>query len=356
MHDALKDLNITDEDITKNYKFGVVIGSGKYGLVRKATSVTHENLKVAIKTINLTKIKQKYYVIAQEILILKKMDHPNIVKLLEIYREDEKIYLVLEYVEGKELFDYLFETKIKESDAAAIIKQLIQCIKYLNSKGICHRDLKLENIMINPINSDVKVLDFGFSRYYSSRISMNTKVGTPYYIAPEVLLGEYGAEWDMWSIGVITYIMLAGYPPFHSAKISRILDKIVNNPVSFDPEIWDKLSIESLDFVDKLLNKNPQLRLKPSEALKHKWIQQAIEVDHDIGTDVIENLVKMQSPDALKKEIFIILMNSMSPDTKLKWSNYFKALDVDKDGLIKISVLIEKKSMILNEIHIERRS
>ena len=136
--------------------------------------------------------------------------------------------------------------------------------------------------------------------------------------------------------------MLAGYPPFHSLKVARILEKIVNNPVRFDPEIWDKLSIQSLEFVDKLLNKSPELRMKPNEALKHGWIQQTIEEDHDIGAEVIEDLVKVQSADTLKKEIFIVLMNNMSSDTRQKWDNYFKALDVDKDGLIKISVLIDK--------------
>ena len=248
----------------------------------------------------------------------------------------------MEFVEGKELFDYLFDNKLKETDAADIIKQLLHCINYLNTKSICHRDLKLENIVINPSTLKVKILDFGFSRFYNPEDVMKTRVGTPYYIAPEVLIGEYGPECDMWSIGVIAYIMLAGYPPFHSSKVPKILDKIVHSPVKYDPEIWDKLSVESMEFVDKLLKKDPATRMKPAEALRHKWIKQSIDIDHEIGSNIIENLVKCQTTDTLKKEIFIILINNMSAATKQKWNNYFEALDVDKDGLIKISVILEK--------------
>ena len=290
MNDALKDLNITDKDITKFYKFGAVIGSGKYGLVKKATSIQNESIKVAIKTINLTKIGQRFYIVAQEILTMKKVDHPNIVKLYEIFRENDKLYLVMEYIEGKELFDYLFDNKLKETDAADIVKQLLLCVNYLNTKRIWHRDLKLENIVINPTSLKIKVLDFGFSRFYNPDDIMKTRVGTPYYIAPEVLMGEYGPECDMWSIGVITYIMLTGYPPFHSSKVPRILEKIVHSQVKYDTEVWDKLSVESMEFVSKLLKKNPKERMKPAEALKHKWIKLNIDIDHEIGSNVIEML------------------------------------------------------------------
>lgn len=152
------------------------------------------NHQVAIKTINLNKIGNRYYIIAQEIMTMKRIDHPNIVKLYEIYRDDNKLYLVMEYVHGMELFDYIFENRMKESEAAEIIKQLVQCVNYLNSKRICHRDLKLENMVINPETFQIKVLDFGFSCFYTPSVSMKTRVGTPYYIAPEVLVGEYGPE------------------------------------------------------------------------------------------------------------------------------------------------------------------
>ena len=137
-------------------------------------------MKVAIKTINLTKTGQRFYIVAQEILTMKLVDHPNIVKLHEILRENDKRYLVMEFVEGKELFDYLFDNKLKETDASNIIKQLLHCINYLKKKSICHRDLKLENIVINPSTKKVEILNFGFSRFYNPEDVMKTRVGTPY--------------------------------------------------------------------------------------------------------------------------------------------------------------------------------
>lgn len=208
--------------------------------------------------------------------------------------------------------------------------------------NICHRDLKLENIVINPLTFQIKVLDFGFSCYYSSDELMQTRVGTPYYIAPEILAGGYGPECDMWSVGVITYILLIGSPPFHSSRVSKILYKIMHHPLNYNNRIWEDLSPEAMEFVSKILVKDPKERIKPAEALKHAWIKQKIKTDNNINSNVIANLVKYQTEDTLKKEIFIILMNNMATNTRQKWNKYFEALDVDKDGLIKINVLIEK--------------
>ena len=150
---------------------------------------------------------------------------------------------------------------------------------------------------------------------------METRVGTPYYIAPEVLTGTYGPECDMWSIGVIAYILLVGCPPFHSSRVSKILHKIVNAPVRYDSDVWEKLSIEAFEFVSSVLVKDPKERLTPSQGLKHAWIRQKSSCDHEIKPSVIANLVKHQQVDSLKKEIFIILLNNMNNKSteKLKW-------------------------------------
>lgn len=137
LHDALKVLHITNEPIESYYDTGEVIGSGKYGLVKVAFSKRKPDLKVAIKTIKLSGVTTKYHIIAQEILTLKRVDHPNIVKLYEIYKDVDKLYLVMEYIEGKELFDFIFErNRLKESEAASIIKQLLHCVNYLNTLNI----------------------------------------------------------------------------------------------------------------------------------------------------------------------------------------------------------------------------
>lgn len=137
LQEALKELNIIDEPVTNHYEIGDAIGSGKYGLVKEAVAIRNPDLKVAIKTINLGNISSKYHIIAQEILTMKRIDHPNIVKMYEIYREFDKLHLVMEYIEGKELFDFIFErNRLNESEAAYIVKQLLQCLNYLNSMNI----------------------------------------------------------------------------------------------------------------------------------------------------------------------------------------------------------------------------
>lgn len=133
----------------------------------------------------------------------------------------------MEYVEGKELLNYVIEQfKLKESDACSIIKQLLKTIKYVHSKRIIHRDLKPDNIIINPENMQIKLIDFGLSSYYSDITNLTTKVGTPYFVAPEVLDGNYNKEVDLWSIGIITYTLLTGCPPFQADNVLKIYEKI----------------------------------------------------------------------------------------------------------------------------------
>lgn len=146
-----------------------------------------------------------FHSIIQEIVSLKKWDHPQIIKILEIFKDKKKLYIVLEFVPGKTLLDHVIENyKLDESETCYILKQILKTIKYVHSKNIIHRDLKPENMMIDPKNSSIKLIDFGLSSFYNESQSLMTKVGTPYYVSPEVLLGNgYSKETDIWSVGVI---------------------------------------------------------------------------------------------------------------------------------------------------------
>ena len=131
----------------------------------------------------------------QEIVSLLKVDHPNIVKIHEIFKNKKKVYIVMEKAPGMDLLDYLFTSKtMSENTASQIIKQVLKVIQHLNSKNLCHRDIKLENLIIDPETLDIKVVDFGFSGFYNDKEMLHTKVGTPYYISPQVLHGEYSKE------------------------------------------------------------------------------------------------------------------------------------------------------------------
>lgn len=195
MKEAIGELGLSEEPITDYYTMDKIIGSGKYGVVKRAASVMNPGFRVAIKIIDMKKLNSQFHSLVQEILTMKKVDHPNIVSIHEMFKNEEKLYLVMEYVEGMELFDFVAERfKLKESEAIDIIEQLVKVIKYLNALGICHRDLKPENIIINPRTQKIKLIDFGLSAYFSDSSQLESKVGTPYYVAPEVLDGNYNKE------------------------------------------------------------------------------------------------------------------------------------------------------------------
>ncbi len=164
-----------------------------------------------------------------EIDILKNLDHPNILRLYEVFEDKKFIYLVTEFCEAGELFDEIVKRqRFDERDAAIIIKQLLSAIAYCHSKSVCHRDLKPENILIdNKETLSIKLIDFGTSQKFDTEEKMELILGTAYYIAPEVLKGEYDEKCDVWSIGVILYILLSGEPPFPGSNDKEILKHVV---------------------------------------------------------------------------------------------------------------------------------
>ena len=207
----------------------------------------------------------------------------------------------MEYVEGKELLNYVIEQyKLRESEACSIIKQLLKTIKYVHSKRIIHRDLKPDNIIINPENMQIKLIDFGLSSYYSDIVNLQTKVGTPYFVAPEVLDGNYNKEIDLWGIGVITYTLLTGCPPFQADSIIKIYEKIRAWKLKFLDEDWVGISSESKDFIQKLIVKMPSNRMTWAEALSHPWILMVEKLDTNVTPEIINKLARFKVPDMLK--------------------------------------------------------
>lgn len=197
-----------------------MLGAGNFGKVFLAQSTADSEFKVAIKTIQKKRLLDKIEVLKDEINILSSLDHPNIVKYYETYESPNYLYLVMEYCHGGELFKKLTENgeDFTEQKAARIMKSLFLAVNHLHSKGIAHRDLKPENVMYGS-DERVKIIDFGLSKLTVQNNgglngNLKTLVGTPYYVAPEVLEGDYSKECDCWSLGVIMYIILSGYLPF----------------------------------------------------------------------------------------------------------------------------------------------
>lgn len=251
----------------------------KKELGRGATSVVYEcenkasGYKWAVKIIN-KKIEKK--IVCTEIGILLKLNHPNIIRLKEIYETPEKIYLLLELVTGGELFDRIVSCGYYSEKAAAVcVKAMLEAVKYLHDNEIIHRDLKPENLLYedNSENAKLKLADFGLSKIIDNEVHMQTVCGTPGYCSPEILKGrKYGTLVDMWSVGVITYILLCGYEPFYADSEAEMFRKILKCDFQFESPWWDDVSENAKDLVRHLLVADPQQRLTASQALRHPWV------------------------------------------------------------------------------------
>ncbi|KAE8622762.1 hypothetical protein XENTR_v10005364 [Xenopus tropicalis] len=274
-------------NIRETFVFMEVLGSGAFSevyLVKHRSTGQHYALK-CIKKVNSSRDKS----LENEIAVLKRIKHENIVTLEDIYESSSHFYLVMQLVSGGELFDRILERGVyTEKDASNVIRQVLSAVKYLHDNGIVHRDLKPENLLyLTPDeNSKIMITDFGLSKMEENGI-MSTACGTPGYVAPEVLAQKpYSKAVDCWSIGVITYILLCGYPPFYEETESRLFEKIREGAYEFESPFWDDISKSAKDFISCLLEKDSKKRYNCEKALKHPWIAGNTALHRDIYRSV----------------------------------------------------------------------
>ncbi|XP_046357232.1 calcium/calmodulin-dependent protein kinase type IV-like [Haliotis rufescens] len=242
-------------------------------------------------------------VVRTEIGILLKLSHPNIIRLKEIYETRTDITLVLELVTGGELFDRIVSRGFySEKDAAKAVRDMLTAVDYLHENGVVHRDLKPENMLYENLapESKLKIADFGLSKIIGPEVTMTTVCGTPGYCAPEVLLGrKYTQAIDMWSVGVITYILLCGYEPFSADTDRQMYKRIIKADYKFDCPWWDEVSENAKDLVRKMLHLDPKKRVTAAEALKHPWVMgKAARMDHMEST--FDNIKEFNARRKLK--------------------------------------------------------
>ncbi|XP_067247721.1 calcium/calmodulin-dependent protein kinase type 1D isoform X4 [Chanodichthys erythropterus] len=208
--------------------------------------------------------------------VLGTIKHENIVALEDIYESSNHLYLIMQLVSGGELFDRIVEKGFyTEKDASTLIRQVLDAVNYLHTMGIVHRDLKPENLLyFNPQDgSKIMISDFGLSKMEGTGDVMSTACGTPGYVAPEVLAQKpYSKAVDCWSIGVIAYILLCGYPPFYDENDSKLFEQILKADYEFDAPYWDDISDSAKDFISCLMEKDPSKRYTCDQALRHPWI------------------------------------------------------------------------------------
>jgi len=270
-------------DINDAYILKQLLGEGAFSKVYLAESKSQTGGLAAVKIIDkeeLCKDEDKMFLVDKEIEIMSQLDHPNIVRLFEVYENKKEVCLVMELAKGGELFDKLLEQGcLSEHEAGRLMTQVLDAVYDLHSRGIVHRDLKPENLLFydNQANSKLLVVDFGLSEYEEELNKDSPVCGTATYLSPEVISQEESTRaQDMWSCGVITYILLCGYPPFFKDSEEKsetgLLRQIVRGKFKFHENFWDHISDEAKHFVSRLMCPNPRLRITVDEALNHPWI------------------------------------------------------------------------------------
>lgn len=257
----------------------VKLGTGSYGSVYLASHrVTGDER--AVKVMNVDKVTS-YYLrkLHTEISILRSVDHPNIVKLQDVFFGRRSVYLVTDLCRGGELFELLNNGKsqgfvFREDRASRLMKDMISAVHYLHSRGIVHRDLKLENFLFESktISSPLVLIDFGLSRFFDVDERLNHRVGSCYYTAPEVLTGTYDYRCDNWSLGVLCYMLLSGVPPFYGKTVDEVYAATLNQPLVFADKKFRHVSGCCIDFMKRFLTKDPERRMNTAEALDHPFI------------------------------------------------------------------------------------
>ena len=216
------------------------LGEGSFGFVREVQHIS-TGIHRAAKTISIRGlIKEQIKKLLEEVNILKNLDHPGIIKIFQVYLESTAIHIITELCEGGELIEKIISNKsLSENTVAKYLFDIVSAMKYCHDVGIIHRDLKPENILFEDRseNSRLKIVDFGTSVKFKKNEKLTKITGTPYYIAPEVICGEYNEKCDIWSIGIIMYIMLTGIPPFQGKTNQKIFERIISTEPSFKGEL-----------------------------------------------------------------------------------------------------------------------
>ena len=259
------------------------LGNGKFGLVKLGVNKQTKE-KVAIKIMNKNKMDSSdVELMRTEIEILKICQHPNIIRLYDIFENIDYIYIIMEYCPGGDLFSYLENRnfKVSEERAAILMKKMCDAVFYFQSFfGVIHRDLKPENVLMtsDKDDGDIRILDFGLSKISIPNEKCTEPYGTLTYCAPEIILDEpYNKEVDMWSLGIMTYLMVSGRLPFNSEDENKIARKIAFDEPDYEKNsCWKTLSCECIDFIKKLLNKDPKKRMIIEDAIKHPWFKKFV--------------------------------------------------------------------------------
>merc|ERR1719156_148692 len=317
------------------------MGEGSYGAVSKCTNKSTGVVR-AVKSISKAQMKNMDR-FKQEIAIMKMMDHPNIIKLYESFEDHRNIYLIMEICSGGELFDRIIETgHFTEVQAAIVMQQILRGIFYMHEIKLTHRDLKPENFLFttkeNIEKTHLKVIDFGLACKFTDGQVLTTKAGTPYYVAPQVLAGKYDQASDLWSCGVIMYVLLCGYPPFYGETDADVLAKVRLGNFTFNAADWKNVSEDAKNLIRMLLKMNPKDRFTAEQSMNHIWIKNKAPKAQNVQlqSSLVDNLKGFRSTNKLKKAALHVIAGQLDESQIKNLRSVCLQLDGNGDGLLSV--------------------
>ncbi|KAK9277815.1 hypothetical protein L1049_027371 [Liquidambar formosana] len=326
--------------IGDKYILGRELGRGEFGITYLCTDrETREAL--ACKSISKKKLRTAIDIedVRREVQIMSSLpDHPNVVKLKATYEDNEAVHLVMELCEGGELFDRIVARgHYSERAAATVARTIAEVVKMCHGNGVMHRDLKPENFLFanKREQSALKAIDFGLSVFFRPGERFSEIVGSPYYMAPEVLKRNYGPEVDIWSAGVILYILLCGVPPFWAETEQGVALAILRGVIDFKREPWPQISDSAKSLVRQMLEPDPRKRLTAQQVLDHSWLQNAKKAPNvPLGDIVRARLKQFSVMNRFKKKAMRVIAEHLSVEEVEVIRDMFALMDTDNDGKV----------------------
>lgn len=342
------------KELTSRLEVGDEVGRGHFGYTCSARFRKGEfkGQQVAVKVIPKAKMTTAIAVedVRREVKILRALSgHTNLVRFYDAFEDPDNVYVVMELCEGGELLDRILSRggKYSEDDAKAVVVQILNVVAFCHLQGVVHRDLKPENFLytLKDENSQLKAIDFGLSDFVRPDEKLNDIVGSAYYVAPEVLHRSYSTEADVWSIGVIAYILLCGSRPFWARTESGIFRAVLKAEPSFDEPPWPSLSPEAKDFVKRLLNKDPRRRMSAAQALSHPWIRNYNGVKVPLDVHIFKLMKAYMRSSSLRRAALRALAKTLTVDELFYLREQFTMLEPNKSG----SITLENMKLALTK-------
>ena len=328
-------------DIHESYDWTgtAILGTGRNGAVRLCIH-RKTGVQYAVKTLKKNQVKNDDIdTLKQEIRFMADLDHPNILRIYEYYETADNLYLILELCSGGELLSHLERRSyFPENTVRYLIYSILRSVRYCHDHSIVHRDLKLQNFLFDSKlpTSDLKLIDFGLSQYLETGHSLQTPVGTPFYVAPEILNKSYDSKCDIWSIGIITYMLFSGIAPFYGPTDVDTLKAVQEGNLKFNHRAFDMASPAAMDFIKVCLTRDVSQRPSAKEALTHIWFHPFTTNIEEVNQKIISNIKLFSKRQILSKITLKIVAHTLTSHQLTFYKKEFNKFDLDLNGEISL--------------------